>query len=135
MIRWTKERGKMECCKRLILLFMMMLFKGFFSSLAGPVPGYDMQRAGAGRTQDGQHHHQPVNDARFRGRSRYLFPRLLEGGTGLGRGREAEVREVLRQRFEGNDEDHPWGADRQAAQGTLPARVLALGQEQRRQAT
>ena len=25
-------------------LFMMMLFKGFFSSLAGPVPGYDMQR-------------------------------------------------------------------------------------------
>jgi Na+/proline symporter len=26
------------------VLFMMMLFKGFFSSLAGPVPGYDMQR-------------------------------------------------------------------------------------------
>lgn len=25
-------------------LFMMMLFKGIFSSLAGPVPGYDMQR-------------------------------------------------------------------------------------------
>ena len=26
------------------VLFMMMLFKGIFSSLAGPVPGYDMQR-------------------------------------------------------------------------------------------
>ena len=26
------------------VLFMMMLFKGVFSSLAGPVPGYDMQR-------------------------------------------------------------------------------------------
>lgn len=26
------------------LLFMMMLFKGIFSSLAGPVPSYDMQR-------------------------------------------------------------------------------------------
>jgi Na+/proline symporter len=26
------------------ILFMMMLFKGIFSSLAGPVPGYDMQR-------------------------------------------------------------------------------------------
>ena len=27
----------------IVALFMMMLFKGFFSSLAGPVPGYDMQ--------------------------------------------------------------------------------------------
>lgn len=26
------------------LFFMMMLFKGFLSSMAGPVPGYDMQR-------------------------------------------------------------------------------------------
>ena len=26
------------------ILFMMMLFKGIFSSLSGPVPGYDMQR-------------------------------------------------------------------------------------------
>ncbi|MDG1965754.1 MAG: Na+:solute symporter [Flavobacteriaceae bacterium] len=31
-------------------LFMMMLFKGFFSSLAGPVPGYDMQRLLSTRT-------------------------------------------------------------------------------------
>ena len=31
-------------------LFMMMLFKGFFSSLAGPVPGYDMQRILSTRT-------------------------------------------------------------------------------------
>ena len=31
-------------------LFMMMLFKGYFSSLAGPVPGYDMQRLLSTRT-------------------------------------------------------------------------------------
>ncbi len=31
-------------------LFMMMLFKGIFASLAGPVPSYDMQRVLAART-------------------------------------------------------------------------------------
>lgn len=31
-------------------LFMMMLFKGVFASLAGPVPSYDMQRVLAART-------------------------------------------------------------------------------------
>jgi Na+/proline symporter len=31
-------------------LFMMMLFKGIFASLAGPVPSYDMQRVLASRT-------------------------------------------------------------------------------------
>lgn len=32
------------------ILFMMMLFKGIFSSIAGPVPSYDMQRVLASRT-------------------------------------------------------------------------------------
>ncbi|MEJ5964056.1 sodium:solute symporter family protein [Pedobacter immunditicola] len=32
------------------LLFMMMLFKGIFASIAGPVPSYDMQRVLAART-------------------------------------------------------------------------------------
>lgn len=32
------------------LLFMMMLFKGIFSSIAGPVPSYDMQRILSART-------------------------------------------------------------------------------------
>ncbi len=32
------------------LLFMMMLFKGIFASIAGPVPSYDMQRILAART-------------------------------------------------------------------------------------
>lgn len=32
------------------LLFMMMLFKGIFASLAGPVPSYDMQRVLSART-------------------------------------------------------------------------------------
>lgn len=32
------------------LLFMMMLFKGIFASIAGPVPSYDMQRVLASRT-------------------------------------------------------------------------------------
>lgn len=32
------------------LLFMMMLFKGIFSSLAGPVPSYDMQRVLSSRS-------------------------------------------------------------------------------------
>ncbi|MEN7547271.1 sodium:solute symporter family protein [Rapidithrix thailandica] len=32
------------------LLFMMMLFKGIFASLAGPVPSYDMQRVLSTRT-------------------------------------------------------------------------------------
>jgi len=32
------------------LLFMMMLFKGIFASIAGPVPSYDMQRVLSART-------------------------------------------------------------------------------------
>ena len=52
-------------------LFMMMLFKGIFASLAGPVPSYDMQRVLSTRT--------PVEAAKMSGLSilALLFPRYL----------------------------------------------------------
>lgn len=52
-------------------LFMMMLFKGIFASLAGPVPSYDMQRVLSTKT--------PVEAAKMSGLSivALLFPRYL----------------------------------------------------------
>lgn len=52
-------------------LFMMMIFKGIFSSLAGPVPSYDMQRVLSTKT--------PVDAAKMNGLTilTLLFPRYL----------------------------------------------------------
>ncbi|MEM6318697.1 MAG: sodium:solute symporter family protein [Bacteroidota bacterium] len=52
-------------------LFMMMLFKGVFASLAGPVPSYDMQRVLSTKT--------PVEAAKMNGLTilALLFPRYL----------------------------------------------------------
>jgi Na+/proline symporter len=52
-------------------LFMMMLFKGIFASLAGPVPSYDMQRVLSTKT--------PEDAAKMSGLSilALLFPRYL----------------------------------------------------------
>lgn len=52
-------------------LFMMMLFKGIFASLAGPVPSYDMQRVLSTRT--------PAEAAKMNGLTilALLFPRYL----------------------------------------------------------
>ncbi|GJM31281.1 MAG: sodium:solute symporter [Saprospiraceae bacterium] len=53
------------------ILFMMMLFKGIFASLAGPVPSYDMQRVLSTRT--------PVEAAKMNGLTILvlMFPRYL----------------------------------------------------------
>jgi len=52
-------------------LFMMMLFKGIFASMAGPVPSYDMQRVLSART--------PVEAAKMNGLTILvlIFPRYL----------------------------------------------------------
>ena len=52
-------------------LFMMMLFKGIFASMAGPVPSYDMQRVLSAKT--------PVEAAKMNGLTilALFFPRYL----------------------------------------------------------
>ncbi len=59
-------------------LFMMMLFKGIFASMAGPVPSYDMQRVLSAKT--------PIEAAKMNGLTilALFFPRyLMVAGFGV----------------------------------------------------